>query len=146
MRSVGSTPQRVDIDIAFIQKAERLSAPFPRLTYRHVPIATLGLLILAASCAVLAISPARAGTQQPNSPNQATANMPGMDMSGKGDMADMKDMGPSMAAMAGHMYVTPVRPKQAGDEQKAMAVVKQVKASIERYKDYKKALADRYVI
>ena len=67
--------------------------------------------------------------------------MAGMDMSG-----DMKDMGPSMAAMAGHMYVTPLRPSQPGDEEKARAVVAQVRAAIERYRDYHKALADGYVI
>ena len=61
-------------------------------------------------------------------------------------MGDMRDMGPSMAAMAGHMTVTPLRPKQPGDEEKAKAIVAQVKASIERYKDYKKALADGFVI
>jgi hypothetical protein len=68
--------------------------------------------------------------------------MAGMDMSGNGDMSDM---GPSMAAMAGHMYITPRRPKQADDEEKAKAVA-EVKAAIERYKDYRKALADGYVI
>jgi hypothetical protein len=70
-------------------------------------------------------------------------NMPGMDMSGMGDMSDM---GPSMAAMAGHMYITPQRPKQPGDEEKAKAVVAKLKASMDRYKDYRKALADGYVI
>ncbi len=64
-------------------------------------------------------------------------------MSGMGDMGDM---GPSMAAMAGHMYVTPLRPKQPGDEERARAVIAQVKAAMERYKDYKKALADGFVI
>jgi len=68
-------------------------------------------------------------------------NMPGMDMSG-----NMKDMGPSMEAMAGHMTITPLRPRQPGDEEKTRAVVAQVKASIERYKDYRKALADGFVI
>jgi len=68
--------------------------------------------------------------------------MPGMDMSHD----DMSSMGPSMAAMAGHMYITPLRPKEPGDEDKAKAVVAAVKAAIERYKDYKKALADGYVI
>lgn len=68
--------------------------------------------------------------------------MSGMDMSGTGDMS----MGPSMAAMAGHMYMTPLRPKQAGDEEKARAVVAEAKAAMERYKDYRKALADGYVI
>lgn len=43
------------------------------------------------------------------------SSMPGMDMHGD----DMSDMGPSMAAMAGHMYITPLRPKQPGDKEKA---------------------------
>ena len=82
--------------------------------------------------------------------DQGKDSMAGMDMSGgkgkMGDMADMKDMGPSMAAMAGHMAVTPVWPKQPGDEAKAEDVVAQAKAAMERYKDYRKALADGYVI
>ncbi len=68
-------------------------------------------------------------------------SMAGMDMSG-----DMKDMGPSMAAMSGHMYMTQLRPKQPGDEEKVKAIIAQVKASIERYRDYHKALEDGYVI
>ncbi len=70
-------------------------------------------------------------------------DMPGMDMSGK---ADAEDMGPSMAAMAGHMEITPLRPKQPGDEEKAKAIVATVKSSIERYRDYRKAVADGYAI
>jgi hypothetical protein len=72
-------------------------------------------------------------------------SMPGMDMR---DNTDMSNLGPSMAAMAGngHMYMTPLRSKQPGDEEKAKAVVASVKATIERYKDYRKALADGYVI
>jgi hypothetical protein len=66
-----------------------------------------------------------------------------MDMSGD---ADMKNMGPSMAAMAGHMYMTPLRPPQPGDMEKAKAVVSTLKATMERYKDYRKALADGYSI
>ena len=38
-------------------------------------------------------------------------SMPGMDMS----KDDMNDMGPSMAAMSGHMYMTSLRPIQPGD-------------------------------
>lgn len=69
-------------------------------------------------------------------------SMPGMDMSGKGGM---RDMGPSMAAMDGHMIMTPLRPQEPGDEEKAKAVVAEAKATMERYHDYKKALADGYV-
>ena len=71
----------------------------------------------------------------------------GMDMSCMADMngVDMSDMGPSMAAMMCHMYATPLRPQQPGDKEKAEAVVAAVKAAIEKYKDYKKAIADGYV-
>ncbi len=72
--------------------------------------------------------------------------MPGMDMSGNNAMDDMGDMGPSMAAMAGHMYITPLRPKQLGDVEKVKDVVAKLKATMGRYKDYQKALADGYVI
>ena len=54
-------------------------------------------------------------------------------------MGDMNVMGQSMAAMANHMCITPLRPKQPGDEERAKALVAQVKATIEKYKDYKKA-------
>lgn len=74
---------------------------------------------------------------------QQKGSMPGMDMSSHDDMSSM---GPSMAAMAGHMYITPLRPKQPADEERAKAVVAEVKAAIERYKDYRKALADGFVI
>ena len=74
---------------------------------------------------------------------QQKSSMPGMDMH---DAEDMNSMGPSMAAMAGHMYTTPLRAKQPGDKEKAEAVVAAAKAAIERYKDYRKALQDGYVI
>jgi hypothetical protein len=89
---------------------------------------------------VLASAAAFAQSQQ----QDPMANMPGMKMGDKKD--DMKDMGPSMAAMANHMYVTPLRPKQPGDEEKAKAVVAQVRTAVERYKNYKNALADGYKI
>jgi hypothetical protein len=74
---------------------------------------------------------------------QQQGSMPGMDMPDNGEMSSM---GPSMAAMAGHMYMTPLRPMQPGDKEKAKAVVAEAKATIERYKDYRKALLDGYVI
>src|SRR5215471_16642228 len=53
---------------------------------------------------------------------QDKAGMPGMQTNGE---EDMRDMGPSMAAMAGHMYITPLRQRQPGDEEKAKARLKQ---------------------
>lgn len=96
------------------------------------------VLALASGISLLT-APAADAWQQ----DQHKDSMPGMDMSGTTDMADM---GPSMAAMAGHMYITPVRAVQPGDEEKAKAVVATVKATIEKYKDYRKAVADGYAI
>ena len=85
----------------------------------------------------------------------AMAPMPGMavtthDPSGNpcdemAAMAGMNVMGESMAAMANHMCITPMRAAEPGDEQKARAVIEQVRTTIEKYKDYKKAIADGYV-
>jgi len=95
-------------------------------------------LLITLALEVLALVACPAVSQQQNQP---MGNMPGMDMGG-----DMKDMGPSMAAMAHHMYVTPLRPKEPGDEEKVKAVIEQVKATIVRYQDYHTALADGFVI
>jgi hypothetical protein len=95
------------------------------------------------SSLVLLFSLGVSGATEVHAQQQPMADMPGMDMS---NMGDMKDMGPSMAAMAKHMTITPLRTRQPGDEEKARAIVAQVRASIERYRDYKKALADGYVI
>ena len=73
-------------------------------------------------------------------------DMPAMGKGASSDMGDLSKMGPSMASMAGHVKITPLRLKQPGDDDKAKAVVAQAKASIDRYKDYRKALADGYVI
>lgn len=59
---------------------------------------------------------------------------------------DMTTMGESMMAMMDHMCVTPMRQKQPGDEEKVKALVAQVRETMAKYKDYKKALADGYVI
>jgi len=72
--------------------------------------------------------------------------MPGVDMGGKHEKHEMRDMGPSMAAMAGHMIMSSLRPQQLGDEERAKAVIAEAKALMERYQDYRKALADGYFI
>jgi hypothetical protein len=136
---------------------QTLASKFPSLQPVFQPRRWRGiaLAVAATSACVLFAGLACGQTQeQPkqDSSKQSMKDMPGMDMGSK-DMSgmdmkgmDMKDMGPSMAAMSGHMTVTPMRSRQPGDEEKARAVVAQVRASIERYKDYKKALADGYVI
>src|ERR1700680_2659627 len=51
-----------------------------------------------------------------------------------------------MAHMAGHMYMTVLRPPQPGDQQKADAVVAAAKTAMAPYEDYHKALDDGYKI
>src|SRR2546430_13205367 len=51
-----------------------------------------------------------------------------------------------MAHMAGHMSMTTLRGLQTGDQQKADAVVTAAKQAMAPYQDYRKALADGYVI
>jgi len=101
-------------------------------------IKVASVLTLISAAALLTPPTARTGQKSQQQPS-----MPGMDMH---DGEDMNSMGPSMAAMAGHMYMTPLRAKQPGDKEKAEAVVAAARAAIERYKDYRKALQDGYVI
>lgn len=51
-----------------------------------------------------------------------------------------------MAHMSGHMYITALRPLEAGDQEKAAAVVAAAKAAMAPYQDYRKALNDGYEI
>jgi hypothetical protein len=60
--------------------------------------------------------------------------------------ADTGMSGGGMAHMAGHMYLTSLRPIEPGDQQKADAVVAAAKTAMEPYQDYRKALADGYQI
>jgi hypothetical protein len=62
-----------------------------------------------------------------------------------GTLKGMVVMGESMAAMTNHMCMTPSRPEQPGDKERAKAVVDKVRAAIEKYKDYKKAIADGFI-
>jgi hypothetical protein len=54
--------------------------------------------------------------------------------------------GAGMAHMAGHMYMTTLRPPQAGDKPKSDAVIAAARQAMEPYKDYHKALEDGYRI
>jgi hypothetical protein len=54
--------------------------------------------------------------------------------------------GGGMAHMAGHMYMTTLRPIQPGDQQRADQIVANAKTAMEPYRDYHKALADGYQI
>jgi len=60
-------------------------------------------------------------------------------------MKGMSVMGETMAAMTNHMCLTPLRPEQPRDAERVKAVVGQVRAAIEKYKDYKNAIKDGFV-
>ena len=55
-------------------------------------------------------------------------------------------IGASPAGMAGHMYMTELRPLKVGDRQKADALVGSAKTAMAPYQDYRKALSDGYKI
>ncbi len=48
--------------------------------------------------------------------------------------------------MGAHMYMTTLRPANAADQQRAAAIVTELRPAIEKYRDYKVALADGYKI
>jgi hypothetical protein len=52
----------------------------------------------------------------------------------------------AMAHMAGHMYMTALRPLKGGDRQKADVLVERAKTAMAPYQDYRKALSDGYKI
>ncbi len=52
----------------------------------------------------------------------------------------------NMAHMPGHMHMSSVRPVGPGDQARAQAIVEAARKAMEPYRDYKKALADGYVI
>jgi hypothetical protein len=111
------------------------------------------IAMLTLAMATVLLSPRAGRAWQHDQPMSGMSGASGTSKSSSGgpcddlsSMGGMSVMGESMGAMTNHMCITPMRPKQPGDEEKAKAVVAQVKASIEKYKDYKKALADGYVI
>jgi len=56
------------------------------------------------------------------------------------------DTSGGMAHMAGHMFLTTLRPQRPGDQQKADAIAAAAKQAMAPYQDYHKALADGYQI
>jgi hypothetical protein len=65
---------------------------------------------------------------------------------GQQDIAASSVTDHDMAHMAGHMYMTVLRPPKAGDRQKADTLVAAAKTAMAPYQDYRKALSDGYEI
>jgi hypothetical protein len=120
----------------------RTGFPSARFYFTLILMLTFGALLLVAS-RVLAAQDKMSnmpGMDQKNADPNRTCDDMGMSVN------SMSVMGQSMAAMTNHMCITPMRPEQPGDKEKVEAMLAQIRAAIDKYKDYKKALADGYVI
>jgi hypothetical protein len=105
-------------------------------------------LLGGASLGVPAQPPLQSSAQQPTATVESisTTDLYGHPCDTMMDtMKGMTVMGESMEAMTNHMCITPTRPELPGDEDRAKAVVDQVRTAVEKYKDYKKAIADGYI-
>lgn len=117
------------------------------------------IIALAAAClfaSSFALSlPAQQTPNSQSSSAQAHDSMPGMDMGQHGtdknadaakaanDAMSDHDMDTSMSA---HMYMTTLRPSNPTDEKRAEEILTQLRPAIEKYKDYRVALADGFQI
>ena len=112
------------------------------------------LLALAASLLVPSLPAQQSQNPQP-SPAQAHDSMPGMDMAqhdsdknpdaakAANDAMSDHDMDMSMSA---HMYMTTLRPANPADERRAEEILAQLRPAIEKYRDYRVALANGFKI
>jgi hypothetical protein len=89
-------------------------------------------------------------------PSSSMANMPGMpnmDMpptsnspAARAANSDMDDMDTDMHMNMAHMFMTTLRPPNSADQARAAQIVAALRPAIEKYKDYKVALADGFKI
>src|ERR1700674_4267734 len=112
------------------------------------------LLAVAASLLVPSLPAQQSQNPQP-SPTQAHDSMPGMDMGqhdsdknpdaakAANDAMSDHDMDMSMTA---HMYMTTLRPANPADEKRAAEIIAQLRPAIEKYQDYRVALAEGFKI
>jgi len=113
------------------------------------------ILLAAAASLFLPRLSAQQSQNPQSSPAQAHDSMPGMDMSqhdsdknpdatkAVNDAMSDHDMDESMSA---HMYMTALRPANPADEKRAEEILAQLRPAIEKYKDYRVALAEGFQI
>src|SRR5471030_1824771 len=92
---------------------------------------------------------AQPSAQESQSGKPATSSMPGMDMCDdhSAEAAAMHDMSPGgHDPHSLHMYMTEPRPQSPGDVQRSNEIVSQLRAGIEKYRDYHVALDEGFVI
>jgi hypothetical protein len=119
---------------------------------------TFGVVLLLSLVLALltGYTPSLAHTGFPYKQDNQMKSMPGMSIAATdpwgnpcdgmgGAMKAMSVMGQSMAAMTNHMCITPTLPVRPGDEERARTIVTKVMNAIEKYKDYRKAIADGYL-
>jgi hypothetical protein len=115
------------------------------------PFCGVSVLIFLFGSASLGVPPKHALQNPGQQPSATVESIATTDLYGNpcdtmmDTMKGMSVMGESMEAMTNHMCITPNRPEQPGDKDRTKAVVDQVRAAIEKYKDYKKAIADGYI-
>jgi hypothetical protein len=116
------------------------------------------IILLAASALLLTslFAPSPLAQQSPSSqssPARAHDSMPGMDM-GQHDTDKNSDaakaandaMSDHDMDMSAHMYMTALRPSNPADEKRAEEILARLGPAIEKYKDYRVALADGFKI
>jgi hypothetical protein len=117
-------------------------------------------LLLAAGLVVAAVAARRGSTALPDpgvksppqsaqntssaSPDAAAGSMPGMPGMDGASAADGAMAHESMA-MGLHMKMTTPRPRRAGDEQRAAAILDTLRGATVRYRDYRLAVADGFI-
>jgi hypothetical protein len=116
------------------------------------------IILLAAAAFLIAplFAPSPLAQLSPSSqspPAQAHDSMPGMDM---GQHESDKNPEATKAAndamsdhdmdMSAHMYMTSLRPANPADEKRAEEILAQLRPAIEKYKDYRVALAEGFKI
>lgn len=87
--------------------------------------------------------------QQPSAKPAKSTSMPGMDMGDEksSERAAVQDMTPGHTdAHSQHMFMTSMREQTPADVQRANEIVTQLRAGIEKYKDYHAALDDGFRI
>ena len=122
------------------------------------PRKILGAFFAVAALVFLSL---RLPAQQPSQGQGQTSghdDMGGMDMSKMGHMHHEAAENPDAARSANdsmshehmemnaHMYMTALRPENPDDEKRAEQILATLRPSIERYKDYRAAIADGYQI
>ena len=130
---------------------------------RLFPIALVATMFLALAGSATGLAARQADQQKPAGESGQKQSMPGMDMDH--DMPGMK-MGPAVDEknqqaehgamnamshmhhhqMGPHMYMTKLRPASPQDWTKADEIAAELRESIEKYKDYRVALADGFRI